>query len=263
MTDYLRVTGDRLQTPIRHYIHPSTGRRVTLIATMHFGDPAYFTGLRETIALLTAGGAAAHCEGSILLPCDAPEVTDAEHSAVAGLHRLHELEKQRFAALGLIGQIDGLGYPPHWQIRDLSYLDIIRRAGEPAVRDHITHRSKRRQRPYDRRERAKLLFQLTLGMRLLAASRTDPRPPRNAAALHPVLFGDRETLALDGFDGTDRDIVLIWGAKHLPGLHHGLTRRGLHTTATDQWRTITTLPPLGRAAWQALTSRRRPLEATR
>ena len=36
----LRITGSRVETAVWTLTHPATGRTVTLVGTMHIGDPA-------------------------------------------------------------------------------------------------------------------------------------------------------------------------------------------------------------------------------
>src|SRR4051812_30466180 len=114
----------RLQTPVRWYTHPAAGRRVTLLATMHVGNPGYYAGLRQVIADAEADGAVVQIEGARRLPNDPVDITDDEQNLLTDIRRWHTLEQGRIPLLGWSTQLDGLKYPPHWQIHDLSELDI-------------------------------------------------------------------------------------------------------------------------------------------
>jgi hypothetical protein len=112
MAEYLRRVRRRAQSAIHRYVHPGTGRRVTVVGTHHVGRPAYFACLRAVIDDLEQAGAVVHSEGSSLIPPDEAGITTEEHQLLADLRRLGELEKRRVRELGWIGQIDGLAYPP-------------------------------------------------------------------------------------------------------------------------------------------------------
>src|SRR6266511_3370187 len=219
MAEYLRlIRRTHLQTSIHYYAHPDTGRRVTMIGTHHVGERAYFAGLRVVIDELEAAGALVHCEGSRLLPCDDPDITAEEQQLLAELRRCDELEKRRLAHLGWVGQIDGLGYPPHWQVIDLSYLEILRRLGVTAIQRLVHGKTKAFDWPDDDHKGIdRLRLRVAATLRATANDRhvtqLNDREPRKT-----VLPGDRTTAALNGVAGTDRDTVLGWGVAHMPGL---------------------------------------------
>jgi hypothetical protein len=58
-----RVRRRVAQTPVVRYENRTTGRTVTLVATMHVGTNAYFSRLNEIVAGLEAGGAVICYEG--------------------------------------------------------------------------------------------------------------------------------------------------------------------------------------------------------
>ncbi len=253
MAEYLRlIRRTHVQTSIHHYAHPDTGRRVTVIGTHHVGQPAYFAGLRAVIDELEAAGAVVHCEGSRLLPCDDPDITAEEQRLLAELRRCDELEKQRLSELGWVGQMDGLGYPPHWQVIDLSYLEIFRQLGLAAAQQLVQGKTRAFDWPDDDRKGIdRLRMRITLTLRATANDRhvtqLEGREPTKT-----VLLADRTMLALNGVAGTDRDTVLVWGVAHMPGLGAGLGEQGFVRSDEPQWHTVAELPSIRTALWRVV-----------
>jgi hypothetical protein len=254
--EYVQLVGRRqVQTSTRLFTHPDTDRQVTVIGTFHLGEPAYFTGLRDTIDKLQANGAVVQCEGSRLLTCDD---TDDEQELLGQLRRADVLQDQRLAELGWISQVQGLQYPPSWQIADLNYLTIIRDLGIPLARTMARAQLRRVDWPDDDRNG---LNRMRLGIALLMRVVSQDRRVVQVAA-HPdpadaVLVTARNEVALDGIAGTDRDTVLIWGLAHLPGLDAGLTEQGFIRSGEPQWHTVARRPTIPDALWR-LATRRRP-----
>lgn len=268
MPEHLRLIDDtHLQTPIRGYRHPQTGHRITLVCTMHMGLPSYFAGLRKVIDRLRADGAVVHTEGSRMLD-DGTDTTADELFLLTGLEHSSRIEEKRNPVLGWVSQADGLNYrrtgmplPPDFEIIDLSHLEIIRRAGVEPMRKLLKNKNLILGQSVTRRGAARHLLILTFGMRRSASAPPSQAPARQQPRPHPlddVLMDQRDAHALAGLDRTDRDTVLIWGAKHLPGLHTGLTERGYERDPQpDQWHTVTLLPSIRRALWQAIAAPRR------
>ncbi|WP_432830611.1 hypothetical protein [Dactylosporangium sp. CA-092794] len=266
MATPLRLTGhgqDQLQTQVQCYVHPDTGRRITLISTMHVGEPAYFAGLRALIDALTGDGAVVHSEGSALLgDADTADAAPDEQAVVANLTRYRELDLVRVRDLGWIGQVEGLGYPPHWQIHDLTYLQITRRVGTAAMRDKADAQLRAvdwpdgdRDGPARYRARAALMLRSAatadVGQQLQQLRILDPAVQ--------VLIDDRNTTALDAVFGTGQDIVLIWGPLHVPGLDAGLAGGGFVPDGDPTWRTVGRLPdPFDAAADAGLATANSP-----
>jgi hypothetical protein len=239
----LRLVDRCLQAPTVSYAHPDTGRSVTVVGTLHVGEQAYFNGLRGVIDGLSAAGMLVHSEGSRLLPCDEPDITDAEQQLLSDLRRCHELEQRRVAGLGWVGQVAGLGYPPHWQITDLNQLQIIRRCGPDTIGRTVARMRKSLDWPdSDPRGVARFRFATAVSLHALARS---PKPARRDT--DAVLLHARTALALDRLDATNRDTVMVWGSGHVPGLDAGLRQRGFLATAEPQWHTAVELPSRRRA----------------
>jgi hypothetical protein len=258
--EYVQLV-DRLQvqTSIRSFNHPVTDRKVTVIGTYHLGEPGYFAGLREAIDNLEANGAVVQCEGSRLVSCDESHATADELELLSQLRRADVLQDQRVAELGWTGQIDGLAYPPSWQIVDFSYLKIIRDLGMPLARTVARRKLRRVDWPDDDRNG---LNRMRLGIAVLMRTVSqDQRLVQVAGRRDPtneVLLKARNALALQRVAGTDRDTVLIWGLAHLPGLDAGLAEQGFVRSGAPQWHTVARRPTIPDALWRLATHRVTP-----
>ena len=232
--EYVRVVRGAVQTSVRRFEHPDTGRTVTVIGTYHLGTAPYYEGLREVIDKLEANGAVVHHEGT--RPTNT--ATDEEQDILELLDIANTQKAELVTAAGWPGQIEGLGYPDSWQNVDLTTLDIVRRLGLPAARQ-MADRLMRMQamlgtgRTGVNRVRLMIavLFRWTSNEKrvIKAASRN---------ATDEVIVKARDQVALAGVAGTDRDVVLIWGLAHLPGLHTGLLDLGFERTGLPQWHTV-------------------------
>lgn len=256
MAEYLRLVDSALQTPVYRYVHADTGRQVTLIGAIHIGEPSYYTALRSVIDDMEATGAAVQCEGSSLLRGTGLDLTEQEQEVMADLRRMRALEKRRVAELGWVGQLDGLGYPPRWQVVDLSPPEIMRRTGVETMRLQV----QRMIRGFDwaegdRRGLARLRLKMAIGFRILARNekRISQAVRRNPA--DAVLLDERNALALSGVADTFRDVVLIWGAAHLSGLDAGLREQGMVRAGEPEWYTALVLPSTGAALWGVITGK--------
>ncbi|MEV6928082.1 hypothetical protein AB0M46_26775, partial [Dactylosporangium sp. NPDC051485] len=262
MSDHLRYHRRTLQTPVHHFIHPDTGRRIAVIGTMHMGEPGYFAGLRTVIAGLEDDGAVVQCEASsLLLPDEQTKqtLTDDERTVLDMRNRRTELELRRVTELGWVRQLDALGYPDRWQKVDLGIVEIIRRVGAETMLRSEVRAIKMFDRP-DNDPRSIERFRLTLrfmfiGFRVTvwSSARRAARPGTPATGIDAVLIDQRDALALEALWGTEQDTVLIWGCAHLPGLEAGITRRGFVRDGATQWHTAAVLPTV-----RSILSRLRP-----
>ncbi|MEU4244268.1 hypothetical protein [Actinoplanes sp. NPDC026619] len=235
-SEYIRTHARQVQTSVRRYTHPATGRTVTVIGTYHFGKPSYWQSLREMIDKLEANGAVVYCEGSHRAGTDTG-ADEQEQEVLDRLHRARELVNRRTMALGWTGQIGGLGYPDSWQFVDLSTLEIIRRLGLPLARTIAARQMRAMDWPDTSRSGFnRLRLQIAVMLRVMSS---DKRIAKMAASQPggDVLIKAREEHVLAEVSGGDQDAVLIWGLAHLPGLHDGLAALGFQRFGPPQWHT--------------------------
>lgn len=232
-----------VQTSIRQFTHTRTGRLATVIGTFHFGHPNYYRDLREAIDKLEADGAVIQCENSRLNKDHSADVDAHEHETLKQLQRASQLNSARLHAVGWAEQITELGCPDHWQVVDLTVLDIIRRLGPVRAREVARQMLRKTKRPAsDRRALPHMHLMTAIIMRVLSDDQRIVKVAGKGPA-DDVLLDARNQVALDAVAATDRDVVLIWGLAHLPGLDAGLAALGFERSGPPQWHTVTNRRP--------------------
>jgi hypothetical protein len=233
VADNLRVHRRYVQTPMRRYTHPRTGRRTWLVSICHQGEPAYFVGIKSTVDGLMADGAVVHAEGTHTSPEDLAQATPRERK-VLDAQFTHDARSQQAPLFsGWVNQ-DAVfgGVPEGWQQVDLSMLAVIRLAGVEVMLASLNERNaalSRAQTRMDRLATIDMFWTEHTGRRL-------PDKPTDT-----ILVGRRTQFALDARDGVHGDVVLVWGAAHQPGLAAGLHARG-YVPDIETWRTVGRMP---------------------
>lgn len=225
----LRVDGDVLSTPVYHYRHPGSGREVDLVLTVHFGEPDYYTHLRKVIDARTGAGGFVYCEGAARLD-DHQGATAQERKLVAAMRRNAEVQRGRLHLIGWQSQLDGLAPDPDWQPSDLPALDIIRGVGVRKLRLQQFLTRLISGTDIDAAGADKVKLELAL------AARGALRPVMQKSLVDNVLLDRRNAAALSAVQGDQRNAVLLWGARHGPGMDAGLRILGYHRTGADWYR---------------------------
>ena len=244
MTTPLRLRRRRLFTPVRDYLHPDTGRRVSVVITHHFGEQSYYDELRTVVDRRAIGGAVVLCEGTTTVAFDPASMTDPERDALHAVTDARRLHAERVALLGWVHQPDGLGWPPPWRVVDVSVLDMIRLLGPQVVTRQAAQA--RTLMGFDstnvaavHRYRAMMAATLHRSASRVGVLTRLRRSSGDAAMLHR-----RNGLALQAADAvtsSGRDAVLVWGTEHFSGLHNGLRGWGYQLIAAS-WHTVGDVP---------------------
>jgi hypothetical protein len=250
VTGILRVRHRVLQTPVIIYEHRRTGRTVTLVATSHIGQAAYYDQLR---AMLTDEEAGALIYYEMINPAAGSSWAAASGDERAARDALnHEVRETFQAACRYLGWVTqaALAYSPSWRNADMTDLELIRRAGPRNILtsgtasgiDHLDVLMGAgvavlfRLFPFDRfglLSRFSVWGDVDWHIRHVV---TDESNSRVLASLSP-----------------DVDIVLLWGAGHLPGLTAGLKTAGYRRRRT-MWMNVGELPAIQDNGWDhALT----------
>ncbi|MFV2019340.1 hypothetical protein [Micromonospora sp. LOL_023] len=251
MTPHLQIAppGSRhhhvVRTPITPFTHPDSGRRIIVVSTAHYGEAAYYHTLLNEITAYQHDGFTVHYENSHhQRPDDQPTTT--EQTVLAELTDMRELGALRMSALGWVYQ-PAILHRPDWHRTDLTDLDIIRLVGTETMRRYINRHLKLLTWPDHQPwgfARHQALF--AFGNRLAARLPT-PNPTRTAKAdpLTHVLLHTRTQTAIDAATATTDDLVMVWGARHLPGITTALTTAGYQADHDQQWwPTVGYLPPI-------------------
>jgi len=228
----LRVAGRRVETAVWTLRHPRTGRTATLVGTMHIGDARYFDELSEMLAGLAAGGAEVHLEGIAHREDD--RVTEWERARLAEAKGWRNPETSGTAVTLLRVESQSLlRLPEETRNIDLSHAELLRRLGWGAYRRLFALGPTTLPGPgLAPIVRAAIRFQLrhSRGLELLRSTRPGSR------RVNRVVIDERNAVAFAGAaDALERrDVVLVWGADHLPGLARLFARAGYRPLA-ERW----------------------------
>jgi len=246
----VRVRRGVLQTPVIRYRHRHTGRTVTLVGTAHVGEASYYDRLHAMVTRLEAAGAVVCYEW--IGPAAAEEwaVASAGERAARDVSRaMGEATFRRVCrSLGWAEQGEVFRFAPSWRNVDMTDLELVRLARPETLR----------------------------GLReafgdVWGSSLTQDRADAFAGAAAGVVF---RLVSLDWFDllrhittwddasrqfnrveveernahalanlPAGADVVLLWGAGHLPGLAAGLKQAG-HRRQGTTWMNVGRLPAL-------------------
>jgi hypothetical protein len=247
-----------LYSAVVRFEHPGSGRRVTVVATVHVGPAAYYERLRAVINELESAGA--------VVCYESPEpVTEQEWAAASDEERAAaaaywEVRREHFTAasrhFGWVDQWAALGNSASWRNADLTGPEFVRRAGPQNLLSMQRGGQNFAGLAQDQQEAfasgayavSARLAQFTWFrslVRLLAWVVGDA-----ARRVDDVLFDDRNSHALAGLPA-GADAVLPWGGGHLPGLAAGLRKAGYRRRHTT-WVAVCRLPAIWtsiRALW--------------
>jgi hypothetical protein len=222
----LRITGNTLSTAVLTLAHPRTARFVTLLGTMHIGDASYFANLSDLVEGLATAGAEVHIEG---ISHRGDPMRCFERNNLAAAESWASSETAGVAAfLSVESQGDRLRVPEGARNIDLSDVELLRRVGWDNYRRLFAPPPLAEQKPrrVGRAMRAAIGFQLR-HRRAIHRLRSLGGAYRR---LNEVVIGERSRLAFAGAVEalTRRDVVLVWGADHLPGLVRMLALQDYH-----------------------------------
>jgi pheromone shutdown protein TraB len=221
----LRLTGNHVRTAVWTLVHPATGRTVILVGTMHIGDATYFRNLTELLAGLAAGGAEIHVEGIARRDGDCLSEWEEDRLAEAGTWDDAETTGAAVNLLSLESQSVHLHLPDGTRNVDLSHVELLRRVGWDDYRRLFASPPEAPATPgFGPVARTAIRFQLRHSRMIEALSSLRPRNRR----VNRVVIGERNRRAFEGATEalTRGDVVLVWGADHLPGIARLFTAAG-------------------------------------
>jgi hypothetical protein len=228
-----------LQTALIHLRHRETGRRVRLMAMIHIGESVYYTRLNEIIAehdgLVLFEGLGQITDDELA------ELTPDERKVYDAIAPLNEAYRKLAAALDLVAQPDALTKPgPNWVRADLPLKRLLTLWAErrlPLI-PALETAGRALESAFFKRTTRLLLLQEPL---ILSAFRMVKGWSPALGRLASLLVDERNDAAMAVFDTTtqDRDVLLIYGAGHVPGLLTALEGRGYSEEARD-WFTAHT-----------------------
>ena len=213
----LRVDRRRVKTAVWSLIHQETGRTVTLVGTMHIGDPGYFGQLSAVLDRLAGAGAEVQVEGISHAPGEVVSEWERERLDEADAWGNPETTGAAMDVLQLQSQGTRLGLPQGARNIDMTHVELLRRVGwEEYQRLLAPQANVGRALHLNLVVRAAIRFQLRHSRGLLHLTSLRPRAHR----VTQVIVGARNQVAFAGAIEAlrTRDVVLVWGTDHLPGL---------------------------------------------
>lgn len=251
-----------LWTPVITLALPGTGQSVTLIGTMHVGQPAYYQAIHDRAAALEAAGAVVQYE-SVYDAADSewekatPDERAARDAINRGLDCLYGFAGPIVDHLGWAGQREELRCEPSWENVDISDLDLIRAAGPAAVLARM-NRVSELTGAFDALPPRLEAAAVSLALRFWRFvpgryKRPEPGTEQHEQAFEQAVVHRRNQHALAALP-PGRDAVLIWGAGHLPGMTSILEQAGFQREA-QEWLPAGRLPGLVKStaiAWAAI-----------
>jgi hypothetical protein len=244
MAGFLRVRRSHLQTPVRHYRHLDTGRRVTHVCVMNIGEHRYYTQVRALITDLETGGARVHCRAVQPSEEVLQTATPEEQDFLAERERGRAARRRRCGDAGWTLLSDSLTYPDTWRIVDLDPLEDTRLFGLDAARaaERVVISSAESGDRSPRKANQSMIASY-LAMRVMArASRKAFGWPMTGE--HGKVDRRRAAIVLDGLDSTDGDLVVMQSCDNaFLEVEQALADRGL-VFERETWHTVGRLPSL-------------------
>jgi hypothetical protein len=244
----LRVRHRMLQSPVVRYEHRESGRRVTVVATVHVGPAAYYQRLRTMINEMESAGA--------VVCYESPGPATKPETAARGGDRAEAQAAGRY--LGWVDQSAALGGSPTWRNTDMTSDELARRAGPQHLQtwqragEDFTGLTQDQQEAFAGGASA-LLLRLAQLPWFDHFQRVVARRAGDAQRVIEVETRDRTSHVLASLPA-ESDAVLPWGAGHLPGLAAGLRTAGYRRRDTS-WVTVGRLPaiwPSVKALWAGI-----------
>lgn len=229
-TNTVRVRNGRVQTPVVTFEHPQTKRRVVFVGTMHSGLASYYRELQSIIET--------HSDSIVLYEGGPPgwskrleDLTPAEVEAIYWCRRDTIRKTYNALRMGLVYQQDGITYRDTWISNDLPPLETIRLELEYGLspKDSMARIVK------SRRLENMFLVNMPTIFYILPLIKYKIKKVRDRFHIAETV---RNEVALKGIfaHSTDKDIVTIWGAKHIDGFGKGLRAAGFREIART-WHT--------------------------
>jgi hypothetical protein len=239
---------DALVMPVRRYLHPETGGRVTFVAMIHTAQPQFFAAVGALLEQLQQEGATVFMETQALAsPEEIGKAKRRIRKRALALREAYDVQVRWAFGLGLVSQYDHLAIRPEWRVPDegllarvrgLSWKEALRlKAGSAAFVAMRRTMLISAQKEY-------FVTQYAAQVRRL----TDPAPRK--AVVSPTseamesLRESRVLAALDQQRAVEPDchVVLVWGTDHLPRFDLALGERGFKAEGEDQWLTAIDVP---------------------
>jgi len=205
-----------------------------LVSTMHVAEQGYFVSLQQHISAATGYRILYEMVGK-LSPEEKALLTEAEEEVLKELEQIKWVTALLCEITGL--QPQQLGVLPSWVNTDMTAYALIRRMAEERV--HLFRKNSRLATlALSDRDRMSINFfirallswiiPLLLLMRLTTCG-------KRRSMLRIIIVQERDAIAFKGITehALAADVISIWGAEHISGIHRMLKRAGYKKTRRE------------------------------
>jgi hypothetical protein len=239
----IRKTSRGLETRIQTYVN-NYDKHITTVGAMHAATEESWRELINYLVAAEKDGAEIHLEG--VQPAEG--TTEDEKTGIAALLSLMALGRSVAELTGLQYQKDAFVNAPAWKAHDVTVLDVVRKMNKKILLYIANIGSED-----IRISPSKALWSLR-NIHILSFFGSFIPLTRQIVGSEGILH-QRNYFATEAAFNTQSDVVLVWGAAHLPGMDKILRRNGYRRESTE-WRVI--IPagftaPAGRVALSAAT----------
>lgn len=241
-----RTRGGALQVPVRLYQHSETGRKVILVGTIHIGKKAYYQQIQNLVDHVSSKGFKILYEGiSGMDDKDVDSLPVKQRAIVrqmkAGSTFMQEFSTKLFDE-DVIYQQFGLEYPDWWVKTDVEIAHVTTLFAEADLHfwdkpEDEPNKKFLEDAPEEVIWFAKVVFSTVIKQLPGITTVLEPFKQLNSkkrACDHIIITMRDEVAALGILQHAEyADVLSIWGAEHIPGIHKHLSAAGYHHTATD------------------------------
>ncbi len=241
-----RTRGNTLQSPVRSYQHKETGRRVILVGICHIGKKTYYQKIQSFIDRMSSEGFQILYEDVGIEDDENTDSLDPETHSI--LDRMSDLDtfmreaSKRFFTEDIVYQTEALEYRDSWIRTDVTATQIATSLTEigSSKPDYSVTGFKIRSRSSPSEEviwcmkkifttATKLLPGFTVIVEIFTRFKFEAR------ALKEVVITMRDEVATLGILEYNKysDVLSIWGAGHISGIHKHLLAAGYQPTTTE------------------------------
>lgn len=234
-----RTRGNALELPIKFYEHPETKRRVILVGVIHIAKAPYYQDIQHLIDSAAAGGYRILYESvGKMDEADIINLPDNERSVVRQMQAVSAFMQGMSTKLfdgDIVYQKQGLTYPPSWIRTDVEVAHVATLFAEANLTFFAGGEKAAKQNPLEDMSEEHLKW-----MRLLVKTLIKLLPGITAV-LRPftyfsykkrvrnyIIIDLRDEVAAEGIlhHTKESDVLSVWGAAHLPGIHTHLSAAG-------------------------------------
>ncbi len=226
-----------------------TGSTIGFVGMIHAGNQEYYDDIAEYLRGAEKRGSVVHYEGvkKAVEGDELPEEWVEEAAEAFGqalpadliIRHVRDAKKQR----------EALAYQDHWQNHDVSMHEVVQRLGSEVVSEFVKDAGSisKAESEFGPEKFGKFLRKVLLALPTLAPLKDLLK--LGDRRMHDVIVTYRNEVALRAVRRQiaaepGRDITLLWGAGHGPGVIKGLERLGYRKLGTTWLNALTVEPPL-------------------